>query len=171
MKKYYLYLNETIGPDCDTLLQRMNEQLTTTDNHIQLYLDSMGGHGIYGSMIIDLINNYADRITLIINVAQSAAFDIFIFTKCEKVISSHALGMLHEPEYENIKTRELKCNTSYKKAMDEFTTKASREDMQLYSKLFNKNIIKRYLKGEDVYFGHSEMVKINEKLKKINKKK
>lgn len=66
------------------------------DEPIVIYINTMGGDVYHAEVIIDVINNNKENITLIASgEIYSAGFNIFFFSQCAKKLLPEALGMAH----------------------------------------------------------------------------
>ncbi len=90
-----LYITGEIN---DNLVDHFIKEYNKLDksNPIVIYINTMGGDVYHAEVIIDIINNNKDNITLIASgEIYSAGFNIFFFSKCAKKLLPEALGMAH----------------------------------------------------------------------------
>lgn len=124
------------------------------DEVLRIYFDSEGGIDDYRTAFIDLLNHNKDRIELVgFCQLYSAAFDIFLFAECKKIVFPSCLGMCHQfwrrvDTFANGKVygdAEKLCIPHYKKQIE--------ERFKTYKKFgLTDKEIKKVRNGEDVYF-------------------
>ena len=87
-----------IGEITNTSTQDFIKQFNSIDKTIpfNIYINSEGGDIAHADVIIDLINQYSELITLTaVGQISSAAFNIFFFTNCKKQVLPQTIGMCH----------------------------------------------------------------------------
>lgn len=136
----------------DKFFQAFNQPLGA-DEEIIIYLDSPGGRLSYGEIILDVIDKYKDRITLIASgEIFSCAFNIFFFSNCKRKILTSAIGMAHYAW--SIAPTD---GESIKGDINKFVIQSMKEDKVLYiAKLKEKGLSRKELKqiedGHDCFF-------------------
>jgi len=123
-----IYIN---GEVTDSLVEHFISCYNKADKneHITIYINSVGGEIAHSALIIDIINKNADNISLVAcGEIFSAAFEIFFFSKCNnKQLLEDCIGMAHyswstfaldeagkvSSEYEKFLLQEMKKNKIY----------------------------------------------------------
>lgn len=86
------------GEFTDALLDKFIENYNKIDKDspIKIYLSSNGGIISIGTILLDIINNNKENITLVAGgEIMSAAFDLFFFSECKKELLKDTTGMAH----------------------------------------------------------------------------
>lgn len=87
-----------VGEFTEEILKKFIDDYSKVVNngHITIYLSSHGGLTSVYNIILDIINQNSENITLIAtDEIQSAAFMLFFFAKCNKYILEGTIGMAH----------------------------------------------------------------------------
>lgn len=122
-----LYLKGEINDNSiDDFIKEYNK--CSKDNPITIYINSCGGDVGHADIILNIINQNSKNITLIASgEIFSAAFNIFFFSKCKRIILEDCIGMAHfswatfqldetgkpSSEYDKFLMDEMKRNKSY----------------------------------------------------------
>lgn len=123
-----------------------------------IVINSPGGYTNVACIILDIINNYAEKITLISAYSSSAAFTLFYFAKCKRRMIYGSLGM-HHNEY--IKEVIITENGTPKYDIDKCHIKNMKALSHNYlSKVMTKKELKKYNNNNEVYFTFKRMKQI-----------
>lgn len=132
---------------------------TYPEDECTIVINSGGGKTTLSEVVLSIINSNSGRFTLISAGCYSAAFYIFYFAKCKKRIAKQSLGMIHS-EY----VRDLCMNAKGKTIYDEDRCQVKNFktcDGDLFVESFlTKTEMKKYKKGEEVYFTFKRMKEI-----------
>ena len=123
-----------------------------------IVINSGGGKSTLATVILDIINSNADRITLISAGVYSAAFYIFYFAKCKRKIIYGSLGMHHKEYLKNIYITE-KGKPKYQDDICQIENLKSVRDNFL-KKIMTKKEKFIYNNDDDVYFTFDRMKEI-----------
>ena len=147
------FYEKTIDED---LLTSISEAISSNDD-IKIYLNSTGGMEWCSSAIIDIINSNKDRVELIgFGYLLSAAFHIMMESECKKRILDNTYGMYHQSVWD----LEISALNKPSNVLDKFRVENSIKEYRIYYEKkckewgFNEQELKRYKKGEDVYFSY-----------------
>ena len=147
------FYEKTIDED---LLTSISEAISSNDD-IKIYLNSTGGSEWCSSAIIDIINSNKDKVELIgFGYLLSAAFHIMMESECKKRILDNTYGMYHQ----SIWDVEISALNKPSNVLDKFRVEKSIKEYRVYYEDkckewgFNEQELKKYKKGEDVYFSY-----------------
>lgn len=88
------YILETINKE--SFISFCNFINNNPENNIDIYLDSPGGCISSLSSFLHIINSEPTRFKIItFNIVGSTAFDLLLYSKCEKIIGKLTRGMTH----------------------------------------------------------------------------
>ena len=140
----------------EDLLVSISEAISNNDN-VKIYLNSTGGSEWCSGAIVDIINNNKDKVELIgFGYLLSAAFHIMIESECKKRILDNTYGMYHQ----SIWDVEISALNKPSNVLDKFRVDKSIKEYRFYYENkckewgFNEQELKKYKKGEDVYFSY-----------------
>ncbi len=86
------FIDGTVNKDMSALFRDCLEY----PGDIQIFFESSGGSIRQASEIIHMLNQNADRVTLIANhEISSSAWMIFFYSKCKRDVIEGTLGMIH----------------------------------------------------------------------------
>ena len=144
-------------------LERISEVISNSNDNIEIYLCSIGGSEWCSSVIIDMINNNKDRIELIgYGYLLSAAFHIMMESKCKKRILDNTYGMYHQSVWDI----EVSALNKPSNLLDKFRVEKIIKEYKIYYENkckewgLNEQELKKYKKGEDVYFSYERFQEI-----------
>lgn len=124
------------------------------DSYARIYLSSHGGATSTGEVIVDLVNENAEKTTLIgYDNLFSCGFSIFFMSKCNKYLLNDCVGMYHQsivPIDMNEFWKPKATDVAKKKYMTEFM-RVSTEQV-CFSVGMSDEEIGKIRDGEDVYF-------------------
>lgn len=139
----------------DEMLEKFIEMYNTESNNYLVYFTSTGGSADTANVIVDLINRYAEKTTIIgYRELLSAGFYIFFVSKCKKELDIETLGMWHQGITDiSLNDRGTIAYTNHKAVQKLNKTIGYPKCVELATKLgFNDLEMKEFKKGEDVYF-------------------
>lgn len=152
-----LHINGKVN---DEMLDKFIDAYNQNADEYIIYFNSTGGFYEKGKCIIDLINKNASKTKLIayFNISSSA-FEIFFRAKCEREILNCAIGMYHlgtlEFDYNVNGKLAYHCGVAQRKDMIENTYP---ETIAFCKQLgFTQSELRKFNKGEDVYFLSSRL--------------
>lgn len=154
-----------------TAIAELNELNFTkkTQNKVQFMLNSLGGDLAESEAIIHLINqNKAALILTAFGSIQSAAFNIFFSTKCERIILPSTYGVLHKSRSDITIVEGGKLYSDHDKFHQLFMKKHLPEntDSFLNTLTLTPKELADFRKGKDVYLSPLRLTEI---LKEQNK--
>lgn len=154
-----LYINGSIDSDTvSTFFTEFNK--FPVDEQLLIYITSDGGYSAVGDTITNLINKNANRITLIASgFIESAAFNIFFFSKCKREILLDTVGMVHYARCSIEITQNGKPYTDGGKMdLHELKRSAPSTFERLKREIgLNTKELKLIKEGEDCYFSYPRL--------------
>ena len=142
----------------ENLTKEISECISNKDyDKVVIYLSSFGGSEWDAQVIIDMINENKDKVEVIgYGKLLSAAFLIFMDIKCKKRILDNSYGMFHQGNW----STDIRYNGNPSSDFYKFRVKQTKSKIYPYyvDKCkewgFNEQELKKYKKGEDVYFSY-----------------
>lgn len=123
-----------------------------------LILDSVGGKQHISRFLLNIINQNKDKFTLVLLGGYSAAFYIFYFAKCKKLLVKNAMGMIHYPYNKDISIDDRGKPVF---SEDEYTLKNNDKSQSDFVKEFmNASELRKFKQGKDVYFTFKRLKEI-----------
>lgn len=120
---------------------------------------STGGMTGMAKTILYIINSRKERVTLICNEAYSAAFEIFYFSDCKKVITKECKGCVHYSASDIRLMRNGKTNDA-EHACILRNWQEDKNSTKWVRKVLTKEENKKFNLGEDIYFTTKRMKEI-----------
>ena len=164
--KTIIFRDELDPETVQVLIDEIEQPHVEVKEHdIRVLFSSIGGHSDMAEAVIDCINELPEKydVELVItHQAVSAAFDIFVKTKCRKKLYEGANGIVHLFD-RSVSTRDV-INT--KGSYDEFLLKNINDMNEKYLwwleslKIFTKKELKKISQGRDVYVERERLQKI-----------
>ena len=153
----YFHLNGIINEE---LLEKFIEFRNENESEEwTIVSNSGGGKSNLAQVILYEINNRTIRTVLVSVGIYSASFVIFYFAKCEKKITEGSIGMIH------LRANDISIQSHGKPQFSEDACvvknhKETREIDSFVEEFMTKDEVKRYRKGDDVYFTFKRMKEI-----------
>jgi ATP-dependent protease ClpP protease subunit len=155
--KYFHLSGEINEKSLDDFLQFINENEI---RELVIVLNSVGGKKNLTHVLLDIINLNYNSITLISCGCYSASFLLFYKAKCKKKMTEGCVGMMHYSST-NINTM---SNGQPTYSEDENIIKNWKErvkdEVEFVEKFMTPLELKKYKKGNDVYFTFKRMKEI-----------
>lgn len=155
--KYFHFNGEINEKSLDDFLQFINENEI---GELVIVLNLVGGKKNLTRVLLDIININSHRVTLISCGCYSASFFLFYKAKCKKKMTEDNVGMMHYSST-NINTM---SNGQPTYSEDENIIKNWKErvkdEVEFVEKFMTPLELKKYKKGNDVYFTFKRMKEI-----------
>jgi hypothetical protein len=156
-----LKLNENFNEDTlDKVIDFYNKVNEKADEKAVIYLKSDGGYLSIAEALVDLINTYSDKTTIIAyHFICSSAFELFFKVNCEKRLAGGVLGMYHQSCTDINFNENMKPNYPSDKALIvKIKGYLSERTKELCEQLeFTEKEKKVIAKGDDLYFQPERM--------------
>lgn len=146
------------------MFQEIITAFNSTEEVVEIYLNSGGGKTSIMSAILDLINTNPNRFVLIGYCSlASAAFELFVRAQCEKRLLENTIGMYHQG------SRSIDINDYGRPKYHEDL--AIKNQTEVYRKLtivfidkcgFTPTEKSKFKKDHDLYFSHERFLEIVE---------
>lgn len=117
---------------------------------------SGGGATAIGKTIIHIINQRKSRVTLICHEAYSSAFDIFYNSNCKKILTRTCKGMYHFSSAKMYMQPTLKPEFKEDRCIVQ-NWKDSDWQIEMANKFLTDKEMKKFKKGDDIYFTFNRM--------------
>jgi hypothetical protein len=157
--KYFLF-DKCFDDQIKEFISFINEN---TDDQINIILDNLGGKTAYASIIIKMINDFDtkrfnSKFTITGNRLFSSGFVIFTKATCKKFILKDAIGAFHKARFSNI---DLLTNGKpvWDSDIAQLSSKSLNED-SISLEFMTKAELKKYNRGDDVYFNYERLKEI-----------
>ena len=137
--------------------KELTELLSNKEEKHQIYFSSNGGDVWLIEPIIKIINENKDNIELIgVREISSSALSIFIGAKCKKSITKNTYAIWHKPSFSFDLDDKNKPRNDFYKFKNKHIVEGFSKEFELEYKDWGlkKSEIKKYKKGEDVYFSY-----------------
>ena len=131
--------------------------LSIKDENHTIYFSSNGGDLWLVEPIIKMINDNKERLEIIgVREISSSALSIFLGAKCKKSITKNTFATWHEPSFSFSVYSLSKPRNRFYEFKKESIIKGFRKDIEDEYRTWGvtDDELKRYKKGEDVYFGY-----------------
>lgn len=130
------------------------------DEDWTIFLCSGGGlNSVLGSML-QIINNHAERTTLIMKDGFSSAFLLFAKAKCKRLLTKGAMGLHHLSYRQEVAVDSRgKIVYTFDRAMAKNMRAAEQENNEI-NDLLTKKERKKYFKGMDVHLSTKRLREI-----------
>lgn len=144
------------------LLDRFTECVNQEHEKITIYLNCTGGSANVYEIMNDIINKNPDRFELIaMNGILSAAFMLFFKATCSKRIMMNTIGMIHQGNQEFTLNDNLKPTYTIDVAWKKRMKKEHLQGIEFVKSIgLNKKELKKYKRGDDVYFQYERLVEL-----------
>jgi hypothetical protein len=136
--------------------------LENRSGNILLGITSSGGSKTYGSYLLRVLNENKHRITLqALGGVYSAAFDVFYFYEGPKaLVRGESKGMTHYG-YQTIEINEANKVVYHEGICAVVNLKYNlTRSLEVASKIMTPQELRKFKKGDDVYFSFERMVQI-----------
>ena len=137
--------------------KELAELLSIKDESHTIYFSSNGGDLWLVEPIIKMINDNKERLEIIgVREISSSALSIFLGAECKKSITKNTFATWHEPSFSFSVDSLSKPRNRFYEFKKESIIKGFRKDMEYEYRAWGvtEDEIKRYKKGEDVYFSY-----------------
>lgn len=154
--KYFHFDSKIEEKSLDSFLHFINEN---EQGELSIILNSIGGKKNLTYVILDIINANADRITLISCGCYSASFFLFYKAKCKRKMTYGNVGMMHYASSD----MNMMSNGKPSYSEDENVIQNWKEDgeeLKFVEQFMTPKELKKYKKGNDVYFTFKRMKEI-----------
>lgn len=155
--KYFHFNGDINEKLLDDFLQFINEYQI---GELGIVLNSIGGKKNLTHVLLDIININSQRITLISCGCYSASFFLFYKAKCNKKMTEGNVGMMHYAST-NINTM---SNGKPTYSEDENTVsnwkESVKDEVEFVEKFMTPSELRKYKRGNDVYFTFKRMKEI-----------
>lgn len=119
-----------------------------------------GGMKIVEHYILSIINSRSDKVTVIAQEVYSAAFTLFMEASCKNVLTYGAKGMNHLGKSEMYIMSNGKPEYAEDRCILKNFKERQQEEYLKVAKYMNKKELKKFQKGDDVYFTFKRMKEI-----------
>lgn len=153
--KYFQLKGEITTSLLDNFINFYN---TIEDQHYNIILDSIGGAFTIAVLIVKMINEKADKLTLISLGAYSSALYILYKSKCKKVLVEGSVGAYHRPMHSNI-TLTITGEAKYHEDVNHIKNFKS-FNIDFVKEFMTKKELKKLNDNQDVFFTFKRMCKI-----------
>ena len=144
--------------DIDTyFFKELAELLSIKDENHTIYFSSNGGDLWLVEPIIKMINDNKERLEIIgVHEISSSALSIFLGVKCKKSITKNTFATWHDASFSFSVDSLSKPRNKFYEFKKESIIKGFRKDIEDEYRTWGvtDDELKRYKKGEDVYFGY-----------------
>ena len=137
--------------------KELAELLSIKDESHTIYFSSNGGDLWLVEPIIKMINDNKERLEIIgVREISSSALSIFLGVKCKKSITKNTFAIWHKPSFSFDLDDKNKPRNDFYKFKNKYIVEGFSKEFELEYKDWGlkKSEIKKYKKGEDVYFGY-----------------
>lgn len=138
--------------------------LNNKEGNIDIYLNSSGGDWNCAIALCSIVNKNPDRFTInTFGTVSSAAFDLLLYTKCEKVIGINTSGMTHQS------SKQLDINSSglgLYHSTDFYLKNQKREyawelgEFLKMDKILGTNNLRKFKQGQEIWFDTQQIIKL-----------
>lgn len=144
------------------LLDRFTGCVNQGHEKIIIYLNTTGGSCNTSEVMCDIINNNPERFELIaMNGILSAGFTLFFGAKCSRRIMMNTAGMIHQGNQEFTLNDNLKPTYAIDVAWKKRMKKEHLQGIEFVKSIgLNKKELKKYKRGDDVYFQYERLVEL-----------
>ena len=143
--------------------KELAELLSIKDENHTIYFSSNGGDLWLVEPIIKMINDNKERLEIIgVREISSSALSIFLGVKCKKSITKNTFAIWHKPSFSFNLDDKNKPRNDFYKFKNKYIVEGFSKDFELEYKDWGlkKSEIKKYKKGEDVYFSYERFQEI-----------
>ena len=144
--------------DIDTdFFKELADLLSIKDENHTIYFSSNGGDLWLVEPIIKMINDNKERLEIIgVSEISSSALSIFLGVKCKKSITKNTFATWHDASFSFSVDSLSKPRNKFYEFKKESIIKGFRKDIEDEYRTWGvtDDELKRYKKGEDVYFGY-----------------
>ena len=143
--------------------KELAELLSIKDENHTIYLSSNGGDLWLVEPILKMINDNKDRIEIIgVREISSSALSIFLGAECKKSITKNTFAIWHKPSFSFDLDDKNKPRNDFYKFKNKYIVEGFSKEFELEYKDWGlkKSEIKKYKKGEDVYFSYERLQEI-----------
>lgn len=137
--------------------KELAELLSIKDENHTIYFSSNGGDLWLVEPIIKMINDNKERLEIIgVREISSSALSIFLGVKCKKSITKNTFATWHDASFSFSVDSLSKPRNKFYEFKKESIIKGFRKDIEDEYRTWGvtDDELKRYKKGEDVYFGY-----------------
>lgn len=152
----YFFMRGAIDAE---LMNRFIDFYNLGYDQVSIILNTEGGTGIYGQVIIQMINSIPDC-TLIMQKCYSTGFYIAQQAKCKKLIGFECKGMFHYGYHAIDLSMNGKPDTTLVKIIMEETKRIGPIRKAMAEIFMKAEELQEFEKGYEVYFGYERMKEI-----------
>ena len=137
--------------------KELAELLSIKDENHTIYFSSNGGDLWLVEPIIKMVNDNKERLEIIgVREISSSALSIFLGVKCKKSITKNTFATWHDAYFSFEVDSLSKPRNKFYEFKKESIIKGFRKDIEDEYRTWGvtDDELKRYKKGEDVYFGY-----------------
>lgn len=152
------YFNIEAGLSPELLERFMDFYNNNQEGDITIVVNSGGGKEFIADVIAEIINNDKDRFTFMAVACYSSAFKLLYNVKCNRVMVNGCMGMMHKSYIDDIVVNSTR---DYSYSKDICAVKTMVDIAPVFFKDFmTPKEIKKYNKGDDVFFTFNRMKEI-----------
>ena len=143
--------------------KELADLLSIKDENHTIYFSSNGGDLWLVEPIIKMINDNKERLEIIgVREISSSALSIFLGVKCKKSITKNTFATWHDASFSFSVDSLSKPRNKFYEFKKESIIKGFRKDIEDEYRTWGvtDDELKRYKKGEDVYFGYERLQEI-----------
>jgi hypothetical protein len=155
--KYFAMIG---GIESDMMHKFIDFQNSNAAEEQTIILNTVGGDYWYAETIVKMINDRKNTTILIIQGVYSMGFFIAFRSECKKILSNTSRGMFHRSSISvQIDERNKPVYKEGKCIVKDLPLSKSISE-SIAALVMTDREFKKFMKGDDVYFGHRRMVKI-----------
>lgn len=152
------YFNIEAGLSPELLEKFMDFYNHNQSDDITVVMNSGGGKEFVADIITDIINKDKKRFTIMAVVCYSSAFKLFYHVKCKRVFVNGCMGMMHKSYLSDVI---VDSGGKYSYSKDRCAVKTMIDTAHEFSSQFmTPKELKKYNKGDDVFFTFKRMKEI-----------
>lgn len=142
----------------------LNKFLEFANNNIEenwtIVIYTVGGTNVFAKSILHIINQRKDKVSIICNEAYSAGFCILYGAKCKKYLTQDCRGMIHMRSADINMQPTGKPSYTEDRCLIKNWKHHKSEDYNWIKKFMTDKEIKRYKRGNDIFFTFKRMKEI-----------